>query len=383
MKVAIAGAGIGGLSAAALLKDAGYDVQVFDRAADGAGKAPGVIIQPVAQIVLHQMGVRPDVMAAATPVRGVQSFNAKGRKVFDIGYSLKADGAFGLGIDHERLVQILEGAVTQRGIQITQGFTIKDRVENRLVGADGVQSDAFDLVVDAMGAASPLSPLRPRPYRYGLAWGLVNWPTESELPNDMRTQVFDKAHRMAGVMPCGGGQAMIYWSLPETDETQFFAQTPSDWHDQARTLWPAFAPFAQQITQMGQLTFTPQSQGCLKAMWSTGLVHIGDAGHRSALLSGHGENMALLDAAALTWALSHKSGNDALKAYRKARKKHVATYQNASRRMMSFTQSKSVLRPLLRDAVLAPLSRIPPFKSLSIRFIRGDVTLPLRGVRRG
>ncbi len=63
MRIAIAGAGIGGLAAAALLRADGHQVAVFDQFERPAPVGSGLVIQPVGQAVLKAVGVGPAVLA--------------------------------------------------------------------------------------------------------------------------------------------------------------------------------------------------------------------------------------------------------------------------------------------------------------------------------
>lgn len=55
MKIAVAGAGIGGLTVAALLGQDGHDVAVFDQFDSPRPVGSGLVIQPVGQAVLAEI----------------------------------------------------------------------------------------------------------------------------------------------------------------------------------------------------------------------------------------------------------------------------------------------------------------------------------------
>ena len=383
MKIVIAGAGIGGLAAAALLHDAGHDVQVYDQFDAPAPVGSGLVIQPVGQAVLQRIGVRDSAIHNGAPVTRILGKTVSGRRVLDVDYGLGAPGAFGLAIHRSGLFDVLLHAVKERGIPLTTGFRVADRDGPQLISDAGARSDTADLIIDALGAGSPLSPLKANPLGYGAVWATVDWPNETALPIDHLSQVYRRATNMIGAMPCGRGRAAIFWSLPVSDHDAFRARGLDHWQGEVKSLWPAFEPFAKQITDLDQMTFAQYSHGSLRTMWSTGLVHIGDAAHRASPQLGQGANMALLDAAALTWALGKYSGNDALRAYRHARKLHVGIYQGMSRVFTPMYQSNSHILPWLRDWIAFPLSRIPPSPRILSKLVRGDMVLPIRGRRRG
>ena len=66
-KILIAGAGIGGLTAAACLLKAGHDVQIFEQAPELAEVGAGIQISANAMHVLNDLGLAEAI--AATAVR--------------------------------------------------------------------------------------------------------------------------------------------------------------------------------------------------------------------------------------------------------------------------------------------------------------------------
>ena len=90
------------------------------------------------------------------------------------------------------------------------------------------------------------------------------------------------------------------------------------------------------------------------------LAVIGDAAHSTSPQLGQGANMALLDVYGLATALEQRVDlQAALESYARQRRFHVRLYQGMSRLFTPFYQSDSVLLPLLRDRLVAPISRVP------------------------
>jgi 2-polyprenyl-6-methoxyphenol hydroxylase-like FAD-dependent oxidoreductase len=56
MRIAIIGAGIGGLAAASLLADQGHEITIFDQFDTPKPVGSGLVIQPVGQAVLAEIG---------------------------------------------------------------------------------------------------------------------------------------------------------------------------------------------------------------------------------------------------------------------------------------------------------------------------------------
>ncbi|MEJ8563165.1 FAD-dependent monooxygenase [Yoonia sp. GPGPB17] len=252
---------------------------------------------------------------------------------------------------------------------------------------DGAAHGPYDLIVDATGAGSPISPLKSVPLPYGAIWGTVDWP-QTDLPAHHLSQCYRRADRMIGVLPIGKvpgdpkPKAAIFWSMPRDSHAAWVSGGVQAWKDEAIGLWPAFAPFAAQIHASEQMTMARYAHGTLRQPWSTGIVQIGDAAHRASPQLGQGANMALLDALALARALDAETGDAALALYAKARRWHVMTYQAMSAAFTPQYQSDSRWLPVLRDRLLYPLSQLPPGPRILTAIVCGTMLPPLRGLGR-
>ena len=87
--------------------------------------------------------------------------------------------------------------------------------------------------------------------------------------------------------------------------------------------------------------------------------------------------MALLDAMALKLSLEKAEGEEALRLYAGARRWHVAIYQALSASFTPQYQSDSRILPIIRDRILAPLSRTWPIPYVLTRLVCGDLVPPM------
>lgn len=383
MQISIAGAGIGGLAAAALLAQAGHGVQVFDQFDAPRPVGSGLVIQPVGQMVLDQIGVGDAARAMGAPLRRMFGHEARsGRPVLDVTYDRGGTGRHGLAIHRAALFAVLWQAAVDAGAHIVAASRVVSAAHGHLTFADGARSPKADLIIDASGVQSPLSPLRSRPLPYGAIWGTVDWP-DTDLPIDELRQSYRAASRMLGVLPVGqmpgqtGQKAAIFWSLPANAHAAWLDRGLDEWRTEAAVLWPAFAPFAAQITDPAQMIMARYSHGTLSRPYSPGLAHIGDAAHRASPQLGQGANMALLDALALTAAIRLADGRDPLKLYAQSRRWHVRTYQAFSAAFTPQYQSDSRWLPTLRDRILFPASQIRPLPRVLSALVCGTLLPPL------
>lgn len=383
LNIAIAGAGIGGLAAAALLARAGHTVTLFDRFAAPAPVGSGLVVQPVGQAVLDRCGAGDAARALGAPIgRMTGAEVGAGRVVLDVSYGT---GRHGLAMHRSALFGVLWEAAQAAGVGVRTGAAVAGAAGGVLRLASGEEVRA-DLVVDACGAGSVLSPLRARALGYGAVWGTVPWPERTDLRADRLEQRYRAARQMAGVLPLGrmaaGGPmlAAVFWSLPLAALDLWSAVDIVEWKAEVAALWPAMAPFLETIRGPQDMTPARYSHGTLSRPWSPGLVHIGDAAHRASPQLGQGANMALLDALALATALERETGDAALALYAQMRRWHVRLYQGMSAAFTPQYQSDSRVLPVLRDRVLMPVSRVWPVPRVLTRLVGGDLVLPLAGV---
>lgn len=383
--IAIAGAGIGGLTAAALLANQGHNVTVFDRFDKPRPVGSGLVIQPVGQAVLDEIGAGDAARAKGNKIRRMLGHEVDhGRPVLDVTYDHDPDGKnFGLAIHRASLFDAILQSALKAGATLVPSHEITRLNDRHLHFKTQAPQGPFDLIIDSSGVSSPLSPITAKPLPYGAIWGTVPWPKTTDLPKDHLTQAYRRADRMIGAMPSGSlpgssqEQAAIFWSMPR-DAYDAWCKTPlNDWKAEATTLWPAIAPFLEQITDHDQMTMARYSHGTLRKPYGEHLAIIGDAAHKASPQLGQGANMAMLDASALAKAIAIYPISEALPAYAMARRWHVRIYQAMSWSFTPQYQSDSRILPYIRDRFLFPVSQLGPLPKLLTRLVRGDMIPPM------
>ncbi|SHG88020.1 2-polyprenyl-6-methoxyphenol hydroxylase [Cognatiyoonia sediminum] len=381
--IGIAGAGIGGLTAAALLAKQGHQVAVFDQFDTPKPVGSGLVIQPVGQDVLSQIGALDAALATGRPITRMAGHEVdSGRSVLDVTYNLNHPAFFGLAIHRGALFQAILDAAKHAGARLKPDAKVLE-AKHQLIETDKDQHGPFDLIIDATGAGSPLSPLLSKPLPYGALWATVDWPYETGLPDNELRQAYRKASRMIGAMPIGKPElngpekATIFWSLPCNGLKSWQSAGLQRWKDEAIALWPEIAPFVDQIQTPADMTFAQYSHGTLRRPYGAGIVHIGDAAHRASPQLGQGANMAMLDALAIAKAIQSAPLSDVGQLYAKARRLHVGIYQAMSAAFTPQYQSNSNALPILRDRILFPLSRIHPIPRILSTLVCGTMVKPI------
>lgn len=390
MDIAIVGCGIGGLATASFLARAKHNVTIFERFEKPKPVGSGLVIQPVGQEVLKHLGLLDDVVS-----KGAKGFQMEGvevkikRRILDVSYGPVGGDNFGLGIHRASLFDPLLKCAVACGVNLQTSCDVTQSViqgdKRVLKFANGAFSDEFDLIIDAAGVNSVLSPLKGTPLKYGAIWGTIDWPKNTDLHTDRLQQRYRRAHTMVGILPTGTlpnetqNKATLFWSMPVNAYDKWKNAPIEEWRAEVIQMWPELTPFISQITQHSQMTFAQYSHGSLQKPYQDKLVHIGDAAHRASPQLGQGANMALLDAFALSQALEKHPLGSALKQYHAARKRHTNLYQALSWAFTPMYQSDSIILPFFRDWIAAPFATKPPIAGILTHLVNGSLVNPCAG----
>jgi len=384
LKVGVVGCGVAGQAAATLLADTGHRVTVFERFADAKPSGAGLLLQPTGLAVLRALGIVEEAERLGARIDGLLGLNHRRHVILDLAYGDLHPAAYGLGIHRGALFKLLHGRMQRSTVRLVTDAEIVDVVHDAgratVVDKAGRRHGPFDLLVVADGAHSRLRErLMPRAWAPLYPWGCI-WATVPDhkgfatAPGMLQQRVHGTA-TMMGLLPIGQNLVTLFWSLPMA---QLEPGRPIDieaWRTGAMALWPEAAALIEHAANAGDFARASYRHVALPR-WNEGpVLFVGDAAHGTSPQLGQGANLGLLDAHALSRALTTNADlAAALAQFARERGSAVRFYRQASHLLTPFFQSRLPLGPV-RDALMGPACRAPG--------LRGMMTTTLAGLRRG
>lgn len=324
-RIAIIGAGTGGLTAAILLQRYGYDVTVFEAVPKLERLGAGINVSPHITRLFRDLGMLDRMIEV-----GVLPQNRYGRNGFsgDITFTVPVDkytemyGAPHLIMHRGDLQESLVNEVTGEAIKLGKRLVdIEDTsTGSRLIFADSTTSEA-DIVVGADGINSRVRELLlgvEKPIYTGEVAYRSIFPVE--LLGDL--EVADHTKWWGGD---DGLHILVYYITRARDVIYFVTGNPEpDWGSDSyaprpanmQQLHDAFAGFHPDLMRVidaaPAATAWPILERDPLPLWSRGrIVMLGDACHPMRPHMGQGAAMAIEDGAMLARCIDHFKGNDA------------------------------------------------------------------------
>ncbi|RTR53448.1 FAD-dependent monooxygenase [Pseudomonas aeruginosa] len=302
-RIAIIGAGPGGIAAGVALTRAGYDVKVFERHPELRPLGGAIILNATGIVILRSLGVRiDDVFAAGLPE--FRRFDGRVRVNFDIDMELMAKaGVTGWqsGMMRSELYErLLEAAPANMIVTSHQFERYEENGDEVIVHFDNGQSYAADLVIGADGIYSKV-----REQLWGASelkhLGIAVWLGWCELEGPDRKKIVlhhDHQYQM-GYAPLRykGKDCFEWWFVEKCAENQAEPKDP------AAYVRERIGHFAYPVPQILDATDTTHNlfrwvvkyRKPLK-QWSRGrLTIMGDAAHPTSPYAAYGAGMAIED----------------------------------------------------------------------------------------
>ncbi|PJK18686.1 FAD-dependent monooxygenase [Mycolicibacterium goodii] len=351
--IVIAGAGIGGLTAALALQQRGFEVVVLESARELRPLGVGINLLPHAVRELHRLDVGDAVAAASATPSVIRFYAADGTLLFTEPRGLAAGDAYPqLSIHRGRLQMLLLAAVRERlgadtvrtGARVT-GFTddgsgvvvhtdAGDVTADVLVGADGIGS-----VVRA--ALHP----GPDPLRFA---GITMYRGASRMAPflDGHTMAIVKGDKGVDLITYPIGPDLVNWVV----QVPLGTPTSARWNAPASAdeVLPHIADWRLGWLDTGELigntqqifTYPMVDKDPLRQWGRGGVTLLGDAAHPMYPVGANGGSQAIVDAWVLAGHLaSHGVGG--LRRYEAERAEETAEVIAANREMHTAGQTRT------------------------------------------
>jgi len=373
MRVLVVGAGIGGLTAALALHQAGIDVHVYEQAAVLREVGAGLAVGPNAVRVLHRLGLADalravgvaslswdfrdwqsgDVLgrvplADVAPVRwGAPFYNIHRADLHDVLRAALGDQHITLGA---RCV-----SVEQHGSEVTIRFADgRHATGDLLIGADGIHSVVREYVAD---------PARPTWWRQ-IAWrGLAPAAIGHEVGLETRQHLFLGPRVMFVTYYVSSGRLVNWIGCTPSDGWREESWSARGDRDEALALFEGWHPEVRALIAGTEAVFKwalfdrPPLE-----TWTRGRVTLlGDAAHPMLPFMGQGAAQSIEDALVLAHCLAADRDDPqrAIGAYAARRRERTAALQAASRDAGSNLQVSDTGEVAARNARMRENAEVP------------------------
>ncbi|SLN16687.1 3-hydroxybenzoate 6-hydroxylase 1 [Roseovarius albus] len=300
MKIAIIGAGIGGLAAARALALRGAKVTVLEQTEAIKEVGAGIQISPNGFAVLNALGLGDNLSAQSVQAQAVNLIDYRGKQVTRLDLSRLQNQSY-FFLHRSDLIAILADGARQAGAKLR----LLQHVERISTGekpvvhlANGAEFKA-DLVIGADGLHSVV-----RTAINGTSWPFftnqVAWRTI--VPNTFdrgpEVQLHMGPHRHLVSYPIRSGE---YLNIVAVQERAAWAEESWSQKDDPTTLQAAFSDFCpeaqQMLSQVKDVNLWGLFRHAVAPLWyADNVTLLGDAAHPTLPFMAQGASMALEDA---------------------------------------------------------------------------------------
>ncbi|QQQ78883.1 FAD-dependent monooxygenase [Saccharothrix sp. 6-C] len=355
-KIVIVGAGMGGLTAAAALGRAGFEVEVYERARELRPVGSALSLMSNALTALAAVGVTPEFTGRSLVFESLRFLTKRGRPIRAIRFGdlARRIGQPNLAIHRASLQQALLEQASDAKIELGAAATGYTRDGDGVVVAfeDGREVRA-DVLIGADGFNSAIrrkiaGPERPLDYDY-VVWRATPAFRHPKVTHAYAAHYWGRGQRF-GLVDIGGGD--VYWwgtkNMP--------AEQAADWRGGKAGVQQLYAGWADEVQQViaatpeEGITSLPAQDRPFLERWGDGPVTLlGDAAHPMLTSLGQGAAIAIEDGAVLAHCL--KTIDDpqtALRAYEDRRRDRARGMVLASRGLSRTEQLQNPLQTFAR-----------------------------------
>ncbi|MCQ9278397.1 FAD-dependent monooxygenase [Staphylococcus borealis] len=353
MKIAIIGAGIGGLTAGALLSEKGHDVSIFERQPSISEVGAGIGIGDNVIKKLGKHDLAKGIKNAGQNLSAMNVLDDKGNSLSTV--KLK-ENTLNVTLARQTLIELIESYVNPQCIYTDHDVIKVDNVDQQvLVHFSNHASQRFDLCIGADGIHSvvrqAVHPNAKLLYQgYTCFRGLVD---DANLQNtDIANEYWGKRGRV-GIVPLINNQA--YWFITmNASEKDSKYQSFEKPHLQAyfNNYPEPVRHILDKQSETGILKHDLYDMKPIKSFVNQRILLLGDAAHATTPNMGQGAGQAMEDAIVLANCLAEYDLDKALKRYDKLRVKHTTKVIKRSRKIGKIAQKDNKLVISLRNGVM-------------------------------
>jgi 6-hydroxynicotinate 3-monooxygenase len=342
-RIAIIGAGLGGLSAGGFLQRAGFSVKIYEQAPTFSRIGAGIILSANAMKAFRRLGVENALLQTGIKPRGyISRAWDSGETMYEIVFDSASEARFGgayLNIHRGDLHATLEQVVYPDTIAFNHRLiNLEDRGDSvRLVFDNGIRAEA-DILIGADGINSSVRDflIGPEPPRFigSVAYRAI-FPTERlggfKIADCTKWWGRDR-HILPYFMTSRRDELYVIGVVPASNWESNAASVPSS-RDSLIEAFDGFHHDLQRVLEAADhVSLWPIYDRPREDCWSGGrFVLLGDACHPMRPFMGAGGAMAVEDAAILSRCLSQfDEPADVFRRYEATRISRVAEVQRIS-----------------------------------------------------
>jgi FAD-dependent urate hydroxylase len=353
LKVIIVGAGMGGLTAAIALQQAGYQVEIYDRVSELRPAGAGISLWSNGVKVMNRLGLGKEIARIGGPMKRMTYISKAGDILTDFSLAplVEAVGQPPYPVARTDLQQMLLNAFGPEHVQLNAHCVGVEQTPEQATAifADG-QRATGDVVIGADGTHSTV-----REHVLGCATqrryaGYVNWnglvKADEALADRESWVIYVGDGQRASLMPVGGDRFYFFLDVPLSyeqapgDDPQIeLAEYFKGWADPVQRLIAQIDPSAVNRVKIHDIEPLP-------AFVKGRVALLGDAGHSTTPDLGQGGCQAFEDA----WVLANMllttniSVVDALERYEKLRRDRTASIILKARKRANMIHGKDPAR---------------------------------------
>lgn len=342
VQIAIIGGGIGGLTAALALRQAGYEAEVFEQAPALLDVGAAIAIWPNAMRVLDRLQVGDKIREQSGEMDEIRWLDQHGRLINRVRITASA-----VALHRADLQHILQHSLPDRSLHLGHELIQLDKMIAKfangesieaefLIGADGIHSQVrAQFIADG----DPI-------YRGYTVWRGISPHVPDALPRATAVELHGRGQRF-GIGPVGRGRAGWWATVNNDHSTDELPALFAGWYEPVIELIAA-TPRAS-ILKTGAYDRLPTRN------WGSGrMTLLGDAIHPTTPNLGQGGCLAMEDAMVLARCFEKYGANEeALRSYERSRYERTSAVSRYSRYYGNVGQWENVWARGVRRAALA------------------------------